>query len=52
MNAVGYPAALPTEPRLASALRRCCQAMRAWPARWWRAACQHAERADRFVPYC
>ncbi|MBL0920450.1 MAG: hypothetical protein IBJ14_17255 [Hydrogenophaga sp.] len=51
MNALGYPASTPAEPRLTSTLRRCGRAMRAWPGRWWQAACRHAERADRFVPY-
>ncbi len=52
MSAIGYPAStLPAEPRLATALRRCREAMKAWLGRSWQAACRHAERVDRFVPY-
>ena len=39
------------EPTPASALRRLARRLRAGSFALWHAACRHAERPDRFVPY-
>ena len=41
-----------TAPRAATRGRPLARRLAEWLVRCWQSQCRHAERPDRFVPYC